>query len=328
MRAARDCFSFAATAAAALGFAGLALILLGFWLHPEAGSAHAESQPQSTIAQGRIDQTAQGAPADGVGGRDPERPVDTAAQFVAVYNVSLGSFNLGSFQISGTVQDGQYRMRGGGNFSVLKGFVFNWQASINGSGLVTTAGPSPASYSFNQSDGKMSERLRIDFGDGYVKSVTISPRRRPYPGTIPVRKEQLQDVVDPLSGIFLTARSDDPRADLGVCNQLLPMFDGRSRFDLVLKPKKRVMVRNNAAGPYSGPAAVCGVKFIPISGYPRGDPGIEQLRQSNQIEVWLIPLRGTDMYVPYRIVMPTTVGFGTAVVTSLRVGRPRRASAE
>ncbi len=29
------------------------------------------------------------------------------------------------------------------------------------------------------------------------------------------------------------------------------------------------------------------------------------------------------MYVPYRIVMPTSVGYGTAVVTSLRVDAGR-----
>jgi hypothetical protein len=32
------------------------------------------------------------------------------------------------------------------------------------------------------------------------------------------------------------------------------------------------------------------------------------------------------MYVPYRIVLPTPVGYGTALVTSIQVGNARRAS--
>ena len=96
----------------------------------------------------------------------------------------------------------------------------------------------------------------------------------------------------------------------------------------MLKPKKRVLVQNKGTTSYTGPAAVCGVKFIPISGYRPSDRGIQTLKQSKEIEVWLIPVRGTQMYVPYRIAMPTPVGVGTAVLTSMRVSGVRRASAD
>ena len=342
MRVARYVMSLGAPAALTLGIAVLALISLDFWPDGEAGGARAEVQAGPETRGESLDDRPPPFPIEGLYKDRPEDsepspdmpatpsaapPVDTSARFVAVYNVSLGRFNLGNFSIAGTVRDGQYNLRGTGTFSVLKGWVFNWQGSIGGAGAATTAGPNPTTYSFSQTDGKYSERLRISFGDGFVQSVSIWPKPRSYPGEIKVTKEQVQHVVDPLSGVFLTARSGNPHGDLSVCNQVIPIFDGRSRYDLVLKPKKRVMVQNRGAGSYTGPAAVCKVKFVPISGYPRGDPGIEQLRQSNQIEAWMVPLQGTDMYVPYRIVMPTSVGYGTAVVTSLRVGRAGRAEA-
>jgi len=129
-----------------------------------------------------------------------------------------------------------------------------------------------------------------------------------------------------MSGAFLTARSTNPNGDLSVCNQMLPVFDGKSRFDLVLKPKKRVLVQNSSATAYSGPAAVCQVKFIPISGYQPDNAGIRMMSQSDEIEVWLMPVRRTQMYVPYRIVLPTPVGYGTAVATSIQVVGSQRAS--
>ena len=250
------------------------------------------------------------------------------AKVATVYQVKVGRFNLGSFRVTANVQGGQYRMRGDGNFSVLTGLVFKWRGELSGAGRVTEAGPEPSTYSFNYTAGKRSERLRITFGPGFVQKVTVAPRRRTLPGTIPVRKEQLEGVLDPLSGVFLTARSANPNGDLSVCNQLLPVFDGTARFDLVLKPKKRIRVDNKGAGSYSGPAVICGVKFIPISGYRPNDPGIQALRRSNDIEVWLIPVRGTDMYVPYRIIMPTPAGTGSAVLTSMRVSGVRRASVD
>ena len=361
MRVARHVLSRAANGVAmapiALGVAALALLALEA---ATSGIARAETAPSSAAeeaepdfgARGPIledgepfpieglysdkkDQAGEDTPPDMEQRAEPDtapqpdaRPVDTSAQFQAVYNVSLGRFNLGNFSISGTVQNGRYALRGNGTFSVLKGWVFNWQGRIHGSGEATTDGANPRSYSFSQSDGKYSERLSIDFGDGYVQSVKIWPKPRPYPGEIKVTKEQVQHVVDPLSGAFLTARSDNPRADLSVCNQVIPVFDGRSRYDLVLKPKRRVMVQNRGSRNYSGPAAVCQVKFVPISGYPRGDPGIEELRQANGIEAWLVPLQGTGMYVPYRITIPAFGGYtAVAVARSMRAGRASRAEA-
>jgi hypothetical protein len=126
----------------------------------------------------------------------------------------------------------------------------------------------------------------------------------------------------------LSAHSENPNGDLKVCNQTVPVFDGMQRFDLVVTPKRVVKVQRAAPGGYAGPAVICAVKFIPIAGYQPDNPGIRLMSQSNEIEVWLIPVRNTNMYVPYRIVLPTPVGYGSAMVTSIQVAGARRASAQ
>lgn len=250
-----------------------------------------------------------------------------ASSIVAVYQVNLGRLNLGNFQVTTTLRGDGYQMRGEGRFSILEGIIYKWIGSTSSAGRVTPEGPAPETYAFSYSDGgRNGEQLRMTFDDGAVRKVSIVPRKRPLPGTIPVTREQLEGVVDPMSGAFLTARSPNPYGDLSVCNQMLPVFDGKARFDLVLKPKKAVMVHNAAPTNYSGPAVICRVKFIPIAGYQPDNPGIRLMTQSDEIEVWLMPVKGTYMYVPYRIVLPTPVGYGTAVVTSIQVAGPRRAS--
>lgn len=249
-------------------------------------------------------------------------------QITAVYEVSLGNFNLGDFQITSSVRGGSYSMRGEGKFSILEGLVYKWHGVTSGAGRMTPEGPEPRTYAFSYSEGSnRGERLHMTFDDGSVQQVSIAPRRVPLPRTVPVRQEQLEGVVDPMSGAFLTARSPNPNGDLNVCNQLLPVFDGHSRFDLVLKPKKRVMVHNKASGAYSGPAAICHVKFVPISGYQPDNAGIRMMTQSQEIEVWLVPVKGTDQYVPYRVVLPTPVGYGTATAKTIRATGMNRASA-
>lgn len=270
----------------------------------------------------------------GLGGNLPVKPAlaedgfSAPSRIVAVYRVDLGSFNLGNFKLTTTFRGEDYQMRGEGRFTVLQGLIYEWRGVTASSGRVTSMGPEPAMYAFNYADSaKMGERLRMRFDGRAVTDVSIIPRNRPLPHTIPVTKEQLEGVLDPMSGAFLSAKSENPNGDLSVCNKTLPVFDGRQRYDLVVTPKRVVSVKRTTRTGYGGPAVICGVKFIPIAGHQADNPAIRLMQQSNEIEVWLVPVRGTFMYVPYRIVLPTPVGYGTAVVTSIQVGT-RRASAE
>lgn len=270
----------------------------------------------------------------GLGGNLPVKPalaedgLSAPSRIVAVYRVDLGSFNLGNFKLTTTFRGEDYQMRGEGRFTVLQGLIYEWRGVTASSGRVTSMGPEPAMYAFNYADSaKMGERLRMRFDGRAVTDVSIIPRNRPLPHTIPVTKEQLEGVLDPMSGAFLSAKSENPNGDLSVCNKTLPVFDGRQRYDLVVTPKRVVSVKRTTRTGYGGPAVICGVKFIPIAGHQADNPAIRLMQQSNEIEVWLVPVRGTFMYVPYRIVLPTPVGYGTAVVTSIQVGT-RRASAE
>jgi hypothetical protein len=132
-----------------------------------------------------------------------------------------------------------------------------------------------------------------------------------------------------MTGAFLATQSANPNGDLKVCDQTIPVFDGEQRFNLILTPKHTVRVEKNASTGHSGFAAVCRVKFVPISGYRPDNPGIKLMSQTNDIEVWLVSLPGTPIYVPYRILLPTMIGQGSATSTSFQVSRgARRASAE
>jgi len=63
------------------------------------------------------------------------------------------------------------------------------------------------------------------------------------------------------------------------------------------------------------------------SSYGPANPGLNLLVETNDLEVWAVSLQGTALYVPYRIVLPTLVGFGSATSTSFEIQRgAKRAS--
>jgi Protein of unknown function (DUF3108) len=258
-----------------------------------------------------------------------ENSLSTATRITAIYRVDLGNFNLGEYKLTTTFRGEEYQMRGEGRFTILQGLLYEWRGVAASTGRVTSDGPAPAMYALNYSDGgKKTAQLRMTFDDRGVTGVSMFPGKRSNPRTIPVTQDQLEGVLDPMSGAFLSAHSENPNGDLNVCNQTLPVFDGLQRFDLVITPKRAVNVQRATPGGYAGPAVICAVKFIPISGYQPDNPGIKLMSQTNEIEVWLIPVRNTKMYVPYRIVLPTPLGYGSALVTSIQVSGVRRASAE
>lgn len=242
----------------------------------------------------------------------------------AAYQVRLGKINLGEFQLTTTIQGTAYRTTGVGNFSILEGLLYRWKGTTASTGRVTAAGIQPAQYLLNYRGGKAVERVRMSFSKGTVTELDLVPRKEPKPDAVPITAKQLQNSLDPMSAAFLFARSTDTSGDLSVCRQSVPVFDGRTRFDIKLSPKRRVQIPKG--GPYSGPAVVCKAKYVPISGHRPANDGVRMLSTTEEIELWLVPMAGTGLYVPYQVSIPTSIGYGIATATSFQVSGAKRAS--
>jgi Protein of unknown function (DUF3108) len=241
-------------------------------------------------------------------------------QITADYRVYFASFHLGDVRLTMALKGSEYQLNGEGRFSVLGGLIYEWRGTAASSGRVTKSGAKPSMYMLSYSGGGKHGDTRISFGGGAVTQVSISPKGHSNPHDIPVTKAQLKGVLDPMTGAFFRPHPNLPNADLRVCNETIPAFDGTRRFDLILTPKERVAVKNETPG-YSGFAAVCRVKFVPISGYRPDDSGVRYMSKTDEIEAWLIPMAGTTFYLPYRISMPTGFGPGSAELTSFQVDK-------
>ena len=106
------------------------------------------------------------------------------------------------------------------------------------------------------------------------------------------------------------AFKDAPAGDLAVCNRTLRVFDGKQRFDLALSPKRTEKLGAGAPDGLPDTATVCRVAYKPIGGYRRETYAVQFLQESDGIEAWLVPVEGTGIYVPYKVIVPTTWGDG------------------
>jgi hypothetical protein len=105
------------------------------------------------------------------------------------------------------------------------------------------------------------------------------------------------------------------------------IFDGRLRYDLTLAFKRMDAVHADKG--YSGAAVVCAVKFSPLAGFVPSRTAIKYLAKQKDIEIWLAPISGTRVLVPFRAEGPTPIGKAVLQATQfVAAPTPTHAAAE
>jgi Protein of unknown function (DUF3108) len=68
------------------------------------------------------------------------------------------------------------------------------------------------------------------------------------------------------------------------------------------------MDKAKAVKGYAGPVVVCAAYFTPVAGFVPSRAAIKYLSKQRDMEVWLAPIAGTRVLVPYRAQGPTPIG--------------------
>jgi hypothetical protein len=166
----------------------------------------------------------------------------------------------------------------------------------------------PASYAASIStSSKRTNEVRLALKAGAVKDAEVSPPVTPESGRIPLKAAHRQGVMDPMTASLLRVAGANPLTP-SACQRSLAVFDGRMRYDLRLAYKRTAAVR--AEKGYAGPALVCAIYFHPFAGHVPERTVIKYLRDSRDMEIWLTPIAGTSVLVPFRVSIPTPFGFG------------------
>jgi hypothetical protein len=96
------------------------------------------------------------------------------------------------------------------------------------------------------------------------------------------------------------------------------------RYDLKFGYKRIEQVK--AEKGYEGPAVVCSVYFVPVAGFVPTRAAIKYLVSQREMEVWLAPVGGTRVLVPFRVSIPTPIGQGVMQATQF-ISIPAQATA-
>ena len=149
-----------------------------------------------------------------VGGALAEDAGRAATRVSATYGVYWAGLHFGDIRVDISVRGSEYELEGDGKFSGVGGMIYKWSGGTTGAGTLETAGPQPSLYTLNYAGGNKTERdSHVVFRRRRGRRFHVAEKAAE-PEGIPVTKEQLRGVLDPMTGALLRVRPNLPRGDL------------------------------------------------------------------------------------------------------------------
>jgi len=177
------------------------------------------------------------------------------------YEVWAGGVRVLEAEIVMRVADGRYRMELDAELVGPPSWVEEYSLKAFSQGVLGETGPEPEIYRQESDQGDKERWMQLAYADGFPEAeanFNLERKRQP------VDDAMKQDSVDPLTGLLSLVLQV---AGAGSCQGLVPVFDGRRRFDVVLTDQGESELPRSRYNAYEGPAQRCAVALKPIAGY-------------------------------------------------------------
>jgi uncharacterized protein DUF3108 len=229
------------------------------------------------------------------------------------YVATLAGVTIGKGAWVVDITDDQYTAAASGMTTGLLRVFASGEGTGAARGYVSNGNLIPSSYAASLTADKKTEELRIVISGGTVRDYSVEPPTPPHPDRIPIAEAHRHGVTDPMTGTLMRVAGSGDVVSPEACARTIAIFDGRMRYDLKLAFKRMETVK--AEKGYEGQVVVCAVYFTPLAGYIPDRPAIKYLIAQRDMEIWLAPIAGTRVMVPFRTVIPTPLGTGVLEAT-------------
>jgi hypothetical protein len=211
----------------------------------------------------------------------------------ATYEITFARISVGNATLGVDFKESDYSITAIGRVGGAVRALLNGEASLTTHGIVRDGRPEPRSFTSKIKSEEESDAVTMALEAGNVTELILTP---PAPSTgTPVTDADRQGIIDPLSAILIPAEGS------GACQRTLPIFDGRSRYNLKLAFKR--IDKLSAGKGYVGPVVVCSLEYQPIAGLGASTPLVKYLSEGREMQLELAPMRGTHVLVPVRFVV-------------------------
>ena len=250
------------------------------------------AMPAAARAQGNLQGKLQGTP---------------QGKLEAHYSMTLAGIPIGKGSWVIDITDNHYMAAASGGTSGLLRVFAGGKGSSAAHGTMAAGQPVSSVYTSSIVTSKKNDEVRLTIANGVVKDEMVNPAIDDDPERVAITDEHRKGILDPMTASLLRSPgTGDPLSQEACNNRMVSVFDGRMRYDLQLVFKRMEHVK--AGKGYDGPVLVCAVYFTPIAGFIPSRAAIHYVSKLRDIEVWLAPIAGTRVLVPFRVQGPTPIG--------------------
>lgn len=228
------------------------------------------------------------------------------AKLEAQYTASLAGMPIGSGSWVIELSDTSYAGAATGTTTGLLRAFTGGQGSTAARGTFNGGRAMSSIYAATISTRKKSDEISLTIANGAVKDIKVDPPQEDDPERVPLTDAHRQGVLDPMTASMLRIAGNGDVLTPEACQRKVSVFDGRLRYDLDLAYKRMDKVKADKG--YAGPVVVCAVYFAPVAGYIPSRAAIKYMTNMRDMEVWLAPIAGTRVLVPFRAQGPTPIG--------------------
>lgn len=232
--------------------------------------------------------------------------VRAQAKLEAQYTATLAGLPIGSGSWVIEVGDTNYSAAANGTTAGLLRAFTGGQGTTAARGTFNTGRAMSSIYAATISTRRKSDEIRLTIANGAVKDFKVDPPQDDDPERVPLTEASRQNVLDPMTASMVRVLGNGDLLTPDACQRKLSVFDGRMRYDLDLAFKRMDKVK--AEKGYAGPVVVCAIYFEPVAGHIPSRTAIKYMTNMRDMEVWLAPIAGTRVLVPFRAQGPTPIG--------------------
>ena len=233
-------------------------------------------------------------------------PAAAQVRLEARYSATIAGIPIGSGTWAIDINDTQYTAAvSGATTGILRAFT-GGQGNATARGTLAGGRLLSSIYAATITSRKKADSIRITIANGNVKDFKVDPPADEDPERVPITEASQRGVLDPMTASLVRMPGSGDLLVPEACQRTLEVFDGRLRYDMQFAFKR--VERVKAGKGYAGPVVVCAVYFSPVAGYIPSRASIKYLSKQRDMEVWLAPIAGTRVLVPYRAQGPTPIG--------------------
>lgn len=249
----------------------------------------------------------------------PAVPQPSARNMALTYEVYAGGLHVFSFDVTLSLQPEGYRIATAGSTRGITSVLYKWDVKLMAEGQYFQ----PVRYLTVNSGRHPTKTMQLDFAKGGAFTVTRDPpepfdeaaaaEEGPLPTSLP------SNIADPLSAGLVASQA---LAKTGSCEQSIPVFDGKRRYNLRIHDAGSGDVPNNRISIYNGPATLCGLTMERISGFKKHRRYAAQWDEDKDEPplLWVAKVREDMPPIPVRFTGAVSLGSIVVHLTKIEPG--------